>query len=53
MEKEKDEYKREKIEEWDKEKDKEEWQRIKEDRKYLENLEDENLDMGDLKDLYN
>jgi len=52
MEEEKDEYKGEKIKEWNEEEDKEDRWRIEEDRKYLEELEDENLDMGDLRDPY-
>ena len=52
IEKEKNEYKKEIIEEWNKKENKEDRQRIKEDRKYLEELEDENLDMDDLRDLY-
>jgi len=53
MEEEKDKYKGGKIKEWDKEENEKDRQRIKEDRKYLENLGDENLDMGDLRDPYN
>jgi len=53
MEEEKEEYKGEKIEEWNEEEDKEDQQRIKEDRKYLEELGDENFDMGNLRDPYN
>ena len=53
MEEEKDKYKGGKIKEWDKEENEKDQQRIKEDRKYLENLGDENLDMGDLRDPYN
>ena len=52
MEEKKNEYKREKIEEWNKEEDEEDWQRIKEDRKYLEELGDENYNIGNLRDLY-
>ena len=52
MEEEKNEYKGGKIEKWDEEEDEEDQQRIKEDRKYLEELEDENQDMGDLRDPY-
>ena len=52
MEKEKDEYKRGKIEKYnEKEDEKDQW-RIEEDRKYLEELGDENLNMGDLRDPY-
>ena len=46
------EYKGGKIEEQNEEEDEEDQQRIKEDRKYLEELRDENLDMGDLRDPY-
>ena len=53
MKEEQEEYKGEKIEEWDEEEDEEDWRRLKEDRKYLEELEDENQDMGDLRDPYN
>jgi len=53
MEEEKDEYKGEKIEEWNEKEDKEDRWRIAEDRKYLEELGDENFNMGDLRDLYN
>jgi len=53
MEEEKHEYKGGMIEEWDEEENKEDRQRIEEDRKYLEELEDENQDMGDLRDPYN
>jgi len=52
MEEEKNKYKGGTIEEWNKEEDEEDRQRIEEDRKYLEKLEDENLDMGDLRDPY-
>ena len=52
IEKEKNEYKEGIIEEQNKKENKEDRQRIKEDRKYLEELEDENLDMDDLRDLY-
>ena len=47
-----EEYKGGKIEEWNKEEDEEDQWRIKEDRKYLEELEDENQDMDDLRDPY-
>ena len=50
---EEDKYKGGKIKEWDEEENKEDWQRIKEDRKYLEKLGDENQDMDDLRDPYN
>ena len=50
--KEEEEYKGEKIEKWNKEENKEDWQRVKEDRKYLEGLENENQDMGNLRDPY-
>jgi len=53
MKEEKDEYKGGKIEEQNEEEDKEDQQRIKEDRKYLENLEHEEEDMGYLRDPYN
>ena len=53
MEEEKDKYKRGKMEEQNEEEDEEDRQRIEEDRKYLEKLGDENLDMGDLRDPYN
>ena len=53
MEEEKDEYKGGKIEKWNEEKDKEDWQRIKKDRRYLEELGDENQNMGDLRNPYN
>jgi len=49
---EKKEYKRGKIEEWNKEEDKKDRRRIEEDKKYLEELEDENQDMGNLRDPY-
>jgi len=49
---EKKEYKGGKIEEWNEEEDEEDRWRIKEDRKYLEKLEDENQDMGNLRDPY-
>jgi len=47
MEEEKNEYKRGKIEE-----DEEDWQRLKKDRKYLEELGNDNQDIGDLRDPY-
>ena len=53
IEEEKDKYKGGKIEEWNREENEEDWWRIKEDRKYLEELENENQDMGDLRDPYN
>ena len=53
MEEEKDKYKKGKIEEWNKEEDKKDRQRIEENRKYVEELEDENQNMGDLRDPYN
>ena len=53
MEEEEHEYKRGIIEEWNEEEDEEDQQRIEEDKKYLEGLEDENQDMGNLRDLYN
>jgi len=49
-EKEKD--KRGKIKEWDEEVDEKDRWRLEEDRKYLEELGDENQDMGDLRDPY-
>ena len=49
---EKKEYKEGKIEEWDEEGDKEDQRRLEEDRKYLEELGDENQNMGDLRDPY-
>ena len=52
IEEEREEYKGGKIEKWNKEEDEEDQQRIKEDRKYLEELGDENLNMGDLRDPY-
>ena len=52
IEEEKEEYKGKKIEEWNEEEDEEDQQRIEEDRKYLEELGDENQDMGDLRDPY-
>ena len=52
MEEEKDEDKGEKIEEWNEEEDEENQWRIEEDRKYLEQLGDENQAMGDLRDPY-
>ena len=48
----KEEYKGAKIEEWKEEKDKEDQQRVEEDKKYLEELGDENQDIGDLRDPY-
>jgi len=53
MEEEKNEYKGGIIEEWNEEKDEEDQQRIEEDRKYLEELGDENHNMGNLRDPYN
>jgi len=52
IEEKKHKYKGGKIEEWDKEENKEDRQRIEKDRKYLEELKDENQDMGNLRDLY-
>jgi len=52
MEEEKEEYKGGKIEEWNEEEDEEDRWRIKEDRKYLEELGDEDFDMGNLRDPY-
>ena len=53
MEEEEHEYKEGMIEEWDEEENKEDQRRMEEDRKYLEELEDKNQDMGDLRDPYN
>ena len=53
IEEEEHEYKGGMIEEWNEEEDKEDQQRIEEDREYLEGLEDENQDIGDLRDPYN
>ena len=53
LEEEKDEHKGGKLEKWNKKEDKEDQWRIEEDRRYLEELGDENLDMGDLRDPYN
>jgi len=53
IEEEKYEYKRGMVEEWNKDKDEENWWRIEENRKYLTELEDENQDISNLKDLYN
>ena len=53
MEEEQKEYKGGRIKEQNKEENKEDQQRIEKDRKYLEELKDENQDMGDLRDLYN
>jgi len=50
MEEEKYEYKGGIIEEWNEEEDEEDRQRIEEDKKYLEELGDENGDMGNLRD---
>ena len=52
IEEKKHEYKGGMIEEWNEEEDEEDQQRIEEDRRYLEELEDENEDMGDLRDPY-
>ena len=49
---EREEYKEGKIEEQDEEMDKEGRRRLEEDRKYLEELEDENQNIGDLRDPY-
>jgi len=51
--KEEEEYKGGKIEEWNEEEDEKDWRRVEEDRKYLKGLENENQDMGDLRDPYN
>ena len=57
MEEEKEEYKGGKVEEWNKNEDNDnnnkDQQRIEEDRKYLEELGNKNLDIGDLRDPYN
>ena len=53
MEEEKDKYKGKRNKELNKEEDEEDRQRIEEDRKYLEGLENENQDMGNLRDPYN
>jgi len=53
IEEEKNEYKGGIIEEWNEEENKEDQWRIKEDRKYLEGLDNEEEDMNDLKDPYN
>jgi len=52
IEEKKHEYKGGMIKEWNEEEDEEDQQRIEEDRRYLEELEDENEDMGDLRDPY-
>ena len=52
MEEEKHKYKGGMVEEWNEEEDKKDQQRIEEDKKYLEELENENLDIGDLRDPY-
>jgi len=53
IEKERNKYKGGIVEEWNEEDDNEEdWWRIKEDRKYLEGLENENQNMGNLRDPY-
>jgi len=52
MKEEEEEYKGGKIEEWDEEEDEEDRWRLEEDRKYLEELGDENQDMGNLRDPY-
>jgi len=52
IEEEKDKHKGEKIEERDKEEDKEDRWRLEEDRKYLEELGNEDQNMGDLRDPY-
>jgi len=53
MEEEEHEYKGGMIEEWNEEEDEEDRPRIEEDREYLEGLENENQDMGNLRDPYN
>jgi len=52
MEEKEHEYKGGMIEEWNEEVDEEDRQRIEEDREYLKGLEDENQDMGNLRDPY-
>jgi len=52
MKEEQKEYKEGKIEEWNEEEDEENQQKLEEDRKYLEELGDENQDMGNLRDPY-
>ena len=52
MEEEKYEYKGGMIEEWNEEEDEEDRRRIEDDRRYLEEMEDENDNMGDLRDPY-
>ena len=52
MEEEKCEYKGGMIEEWNEEEDEEDRRRLKEDRKYLEELGNEDQDMGNLRDPY-
>ena len=53
MEEEKYEYKGGIIEEWNEEENEENCKRLEEDRKYLEELGDEDQDMGNLRDPYN
>ena len=53
IEEEEHKYKRGMIEEWNEEEDERDQQRIEKDKKYLERLEDENQDMGNLRDPYN
>ena len=53
IEEEKHKYKGGMIEEWNEEEDEEDRWRIEENKKYLEGLEDENQDMGNLRDPYN
>ena len=52
MEEEQKEYKGGKIEEWNEKENKKDQQRLEEDRKYLEELGDENQNMGNLRDPY-
>jgi len=52
MEEEQKEYKEGKIEEWNEKENKKDQQRLEEDRKYLEELGDENQNMGNLRDPY-
>ena len=53
MEEEKHEYKGGMIEEWNEEENEEDCKRLEEDRKYLEELGNEDQDMGNLRDPYN
>jgi len=53
IEEEQKEYKRKKIEEWNKKEDEKDQQRLEENMKYLKELGNENQDMGNLKNPYN